>query len=275
MNPYLKIVRPVNGIMAALAVVIGFVVSGGSIALSSELVFATLAMILLLSGGMVINDYYDYEIDLKRKKHRPIPSGEISRDSALAYSIALFAGSMIFAYFINLISFMVIGGMVALLFIYSNKLSKKMFTGNMLTATCTGLAFVFGAAAAGDIFAAGVLPLAGMAFFATLAREIYKSIQDMDEDKLVRTTLPMKIGVSKSAAVAAFALVVAVALSFIPYLLGAFSQTYLILISFVNVGLLYTAFHGLKGNQFAMEVNYCKVFQFIALITFLISALKY
>ena len=273
MNPYLEIIRPVNGVMAALAVIIGFVVSGGHIALSTELICATFAILFLLSGGMAINDYYDYDIDLKRKKYRPIPSGRISRKSAFAYSIALFVASMFFGYLINTISFIIIVAMVILLFVYSNKMSKSVFTGNIIIATCTALAFVFGAAANGNIFAIGVASLAGMAFFATLAREIYKDIQDLEEDNGVRETLPMKIGIRKATFISALALVFTIVLSPLPYLLGLFGEAYLFLIALVGAGFMYTAFRSLSSKNFSKEVLHCKALQFSALLIFLISSL--
>lgn len=35
-----------------------------------------------MSAGNVINDYFDYKIDLINKPQRPIPSGRISLDNA-------------------------------------------------------------------------------------------------------------------------------------------------------------------------------------------------
>lgn len=35
-----------------------------------------------MSGGNVINDYFDYKIDLINKPQRPIPSGRISLNNA-------------------------------------------------------------------------------------------------------------------------------------------------------------------------------------------------
>lgn len=273
MNAYIEIVRPFNGVMAAIAVFIGYVVAGGALAFSNELAYAAVAAFLILSGGMVINDYYDWKIDAKTKRYRPIPSGRIKKNVAFVYSIVLFVVGIVLSYFINMMAFVVALIAAVLLFLYGKDLSKKVFTGNLIVAVNTGLTFVFGAAVVGNLFVSEVIALAGMALFATLAREIYKSIQDMKEDKGVRETLPMKIGVSKSTLIAAFALVTAVVLSPIPYWSGAFGDTYLILVGLVDIGLLYTAFNGLKSKEFAREAHYCKIFQFAALIAFLVGSL--
>jgi len=273
MNPYIEIIRPVNGIMAAIAVVVGYIVAGGGLALSAGIAYATIAAFLILSGGMAINDYCDWKIDAKTKRYRPIPSGRIKKNVALAYSVLLFAAGIALSYMVNASVFAIAIAASALLILYAKSLSKKAFAGNLVVALNTGLTFIFGAAVLGNVFITEVIALAGMAMFATLAREIYKSIQDMKEDKGIRETLPMRIGVSKSRIIAAFSLVSAVTLSPIPYLSGAFNATYLLLIALADAGLLYTAMNGMKSRDFAREAHYCKVFQFAALIAFLVGAI--
>jgi geranylgeranylglycerol-phosphate geranylgeranyltransferase len=155
-----------------------------------------------------------------------------------------------------------------LLYLYAWRLSAAPFTGNLIVAFNTGLTFIFGAAAAGEVLSIPAIALAGMALFATLAREIYKSIQDMKADKGHRETLPMNIGVGKSSLVAAFALATAVMLSPIPYWAGTLSAKYILLIALVDAGFLYTAFNGMYSRNHAKEAYYCKLFQAAALIAF-------
>ena len=268
MNAYIEIMRPANGIMAAIAVAIGFVIVAG-LSLTAELGYAMVSAFLILSAGMVINDYYDWRIDAKVKKHRPIPSGRIKKNVAFAYSLGLFAVGIGLAYFINLEVLAIAIVASVLLFVYGKTLSKKVFSGNLVVAVNTALTFAFGAAAAGSMFSIEIIALAGMALFGTLAREVYKSIEDIKEDKGIRKTLPMRIGVSKSVLIAAFSLVTAVALSPIPYWAGTFGVSYLMLIALVDVGFLYTAFSSLKSKDFAREARYCKIFQAAALVAFL------
>ncbi len=272
MSPYIEIIRPVNGVMAAVAVVVGYIVAGGAV-WGASIAYAMAAAFLILSGGMAINDYYDLDIDAKTKKYRPIPSGRMKESTALAYSAVLFAVGIMLSWLVNASAFAIATTASLLLVLYAKSLSKKAFTGNLVVAVNTGLTFVFGAAVAGGVLMTEVIALAGMALFATLAREIYKSIQDMGEDKGVRETLPIKIGISKSRMIATFSLVSAVALSPIPYWAGAFNTTYMLLISLVDLGFLYTAMNGMKSKDFGREAHYCKVFQLAALITFLVGAI--
>ena len=272
MNPYIKIIRPVNGIMASVGVAVGYIVAGGHI-WGAAIAYAMASAFLILGGGMAINDYYDRHIDAKTKKHRPIPSGRITKRGAVVYSALLFVVGIVAAAMVNTAALTIAATASLLLVLYAKSLSKKAFTGNLIVGVNAGLTFVLGGAVLGRIFTTVLVALAGMAMFATLAREIYKSIQDMRDDRGVRETLPMKIGVNKSRMIAAFSLVSAVALSPIPYLSGAFNRTYLLLIVMADIGLLYTAMNGMKSRDFGREAHYCKVFQLTALIAFLVGAI--
>ncbi|MFC2174891.1 UbiA family prenyltransferase [archaeon] len=273
MNAYVEILRPVNGVMAMVAVAVGFFVAGGQFALPQGLALAMASAFLILSAGMVINDYYDYPIDKKTKKHRPIPSGRVGLGAARMYAAALFLVGLGLAFFVNMEAFVIAVLAAVTLFLYAKEFSKKAFTGNFLVALNTGLTFVFGAAVAGSIVSVEVMALAGMALFANLAREVYGSIRDMKDDKGTRETLPMRIGVSKSVMIAAFAMVTAIMLSPIPYWAGIFGENYLLLISLVDAGFLYIILNSFRTKNFAREAHYCRVFQMAALIAFLVGAI--
>jgi len=268
MNPYLEIIRPANGAMAAVAVLVGYIVAIGSVAITLPAAAAMLSAFLILSGGMAVNDYYDVAIDKKNKPHRPIPSGRMRRTRAFQYSMALFGLGLAAALYVSYAAFAIATAAAMLLYLYAWKFSAEPFTGNLVVAVNTGLTFIFGAAAAGEVLSIPAIALAGMALFATLAREIYKSIQDMKADKGHRETLPMHIGIGKSSLIAAFALATAVMLSPIPYWAGTLSTKYILLIALVDAGFLYTAFNGMYSRNHAKEAYYCKIFQAAALIAF-------
>lgn len=53
---------------------------------SAALIVASAA---LYSAGMVLNDFFDFEVDRRERSFRPLPSGRISRKAALAFGSAL------------------------------------------------------------------------------------------------------------------------------------------------------------------------------------------
>jgi 4-hydroxybenzoate polyprenyltransferase len=50
---------------------------------------------LLYIAGIVLNDYFDIEIDRKERPFRPLPSGSISKNSAIAIALSAFAAANI------------------------------------------------------------------------------------------------------------------------------------------------------------------------------------
>src|SRR5690606_18798399 len=71
-------------------VLAGMVLSGHAVAdwrLAGTLVAVSLAYV----GGMYLNDAFDAEVDALERPHRPIPSGEASRNAVFAIGLALLA----------------------------------------------------------------------------------------------------------------------------------------------------------------------------------------
>jgi 4-hydroxybenzoate polyprenyltransferase len=54
------------------------------------------AMALFYTAGMILNDLLDYDVDVRERPERPLPSGSVSRPAALTAVISLFvAGEML------------------------------------------------------------------------------------------------------------------------------------------------------------------------------------
>ncbi|MHA1576008.1 MAG: UbiA prenyltransferase family protein [Candidatus Thorarchaeota archaeon] len=72
------------------------------------LLLGFLSLAALSSAGYIINDLQDFEKDAAHpeKKYRPIPSGKVSRNSALILATGLIIGSLTLAYLLNGIFFL-------------------------------------------------------------------------------------------------------------------------------------------------------------------------
>ena len=83
MNPYIEILRPGNAVMGAITIILIALIDRS---ISIPLVLAMLAVFFETAAGNVINDYFDYNIDLVNKPERPIPSGRISLKAGRNYA---------------------------------------------------------------------------------------------------------------------------------------------------------------------------------------------
>ena len=70
---YVKLLRPVNSLMMGLAVVIGELVALDALPSTNVMVLGVATAFFLTASSMVINDYYDVEIDRVNAPSRPLP----------------------------------------------------------------------------------------------------------------------------------------------------------------------------------------------------------
>ncbi len=69
------------------------------------LIFLLFSSSFLYTAGIVFNDYFDYEVDLKERPQRPLPSGQISLHTALVIGIGFILLGILFAGFVGVQSF--------------------------------------------------------------------------------------------------------------------------------------------------------------------------
>jgi len=268
----LELMRYRNCAMGGLAGVIGaaiaFSASQGEI-VWMPLVF--LAVFLITGAGNAINDYFDAAIDAINRPERPIPSGRIKRDAVFTFSIVLFATGIVISYFIgsSLIPFYIAVFNSLLLYFYALSLKRKVFIGNLSVSYLSGSTFLFGGSAYGYEGIRFTLVLFLLSMLATLAREIVKSIEDMEGDrKEGAVTLPLFIGEKPAAYAACLIGLLAVLLSPLPYFTGLFNEYYLSVVGVADAFFLYAIALVLKRNPSASS-KYFKVAMFFALVAFI------
>jgi len=272
----LELMRYRNCAMAGLASVIGAAIAYS--AAPGEPVWMGLIFItvfVITGAGNAINDYFDAGIDAINRPDRPIPSGRISGISAFRFSIILFAAGVVISYFIgsDRIPFLIATFNSFLLYLYAAFLKRRAFIGNLSVSYLTGSTFLFGGAAYGGKGIQVTLILFFLSMLATLAREIVKTIEDMEGDrKDGASTLPIRIGERLAAYTACAFGLLAVVLSPLPYLMGLFNEYYLLVVGIADLIFLYAMFMILKKDPGASS-KYFKAGMFFALIAFIAGSL--
>ena len=265
MFAYLEILRPLNGLMSVFAVFIAAVLI--ELPISSQLLLAFIVVFLISSGGMIINDYFDYEIDKINRPKRPIPSKRISRKNALNYAISLFLIANIIALFLNLFTFALAIFNTFIVFTYSWKLKRKLLIGNFLVSWLVASTFFFGSLLKGTITVT-ILILFLLSFSSNVGREIAKSIEDIKGDeKMKAKTLPIVAGKNFAAWIACIFIIFAIIFSFLPYVFSLLSINYLILVVIADIVFVFSCFIVFISPKKSQRIM--KVAMFIALIAFL------
>ncbi|MFQ6060366.1 MAG: UbiA family prenyltransferase, partial [Thermoplasmata archaeon] len=198
---YLKLLRPLNCILAATGVFVASVVTIGLGVLQGSyllpILIASLSAALVTGAGNVLNDYLDRQTDKLNHPDRPIPSGRISPKAALYYSILLFLVPLPLSLIVRIECFLIVVFNIIVLISYERYFKRRGLIGNLEVSWLTGSIFIFGGFAAyqGNIsLLLRTVYLALLAFFASLGREIAKDIQDVPGD-IDRQTLPRRMGV--------------------------------------------------------------------------------
>lgn len=109
------------------------------------------AMALFYTAGMVLNDLLDYEIDVRERPERPLPSGAVSRPAALTAVIVLFVAGEMLLLLEGIEPFLAGLGLVALIVLY-DAWHKGNVLSPVLMGGCRALVyFVAALAVAGEV----------------------------------------------------------------------------------------------------------------------------
>lgn len=279
MNPYLEIIRPGNVVMALIAVIlIGIIDFDFNI----PLILALFAVFFAMSGGNVINDYFDYEIDTINRPERPIPSGRISRKKARNYSYFLFIAAIVVGFLIyfmtrNPVPWAIVVFAVVILYLYAYIFKSTPLIGNIIVGLLTGLCFIFAGYTLDNPTIISIsYYLAFFAFVMTTAREITKDIEDIEGDKKEgANTFPIKFG-KKIAGVLAFILIVIDSvLCPLLYFDHVFNAVYLVIVAVAVIIFLYAAILLIKDQdpKTCKKVSkYLKIGMLIAFVAFALGS---
>lgn len=274
---YLKLVRPLNCTIAAAGVLVASVAAVGTRVSEVDyllpVLLACFVVALVTAAGNVLNDYSDRHTDKVNHPERPIPSGKISPQNALSFSLILFIVSLPLSLFVNIECFLVVVVNILILYSYEKRFKRSGFVGNVEVSWLTGSIFIFGGFAAyqGDFaFFSRTMYLALLAFFATLGREIAKDIQDVSGD-IDRRTLPRRMGVRGAADIATICFLLAILFSFIPPVLGILSLYYVPVVVVADIIFIYCTTLLARNPRKAGDI--AKIGMVVALFAFLIGGL--
>jgi geranylgeranylglycerol-phosphate geranylgeranyltransferase len=272
---FLALTRPVNSIVAGLAAIVGYLIATGS--LIPETVFLFLIVALITAAGNTINDFFDAEIDAINRPDRPIPSGAVSRTSARGFAVTLFIAGILLSFFTNPICIGITIVNSFILIAYAAKLKRTPLFGNMAVAYLSASIFLFGGALSGWDGFIHIIPIAAITFFAMLSRELFKDAEDVEGDRAGGAdTVPLRIGIKKTSVFALISTILAVAVSFIPYVW--WGVWYLPGIIAVDIIIIIAALRGLNCETpdcvKASKVSpLLKAGMFASLIVFCLSAI--
>ena len=183
-----------------------------------------------LSGSaLIINDYFDFEVDRVNAPWRPLPSGRLSRREVLTLGLAAALAGLMAAWALGP-AVLIVGLVVWLMgFLYNWKLKAVGLWGNGIVAASVAITLIVGGLAVGRPWNRIVWLSALMAFFFDLAEEMAADAADLEGDRRrASRSVAMVSGRQTALRLAGALLGVVVGLSVLPALWGELGPPYLV-----------------------------------------------
>ncbi|UCH62237.1 MAG: UbiA family prenyltransferase [Fidelibacterota bacterium] len=236
----IKMLRPVNLVLGALAVLITAALMPAWPSWSA-IGWAIATVLSFNAAANALNDYFDYPIDKVNRPDRPLASGDLPRHVGWLLAVILFVAGALAAFQLPTHARIVaIYIALPLMVLYTPLFKGLPLVGNSVVAAILGLAFLFAGAAFGHLNLMWA-PF-GLAAGFTLLREVVKDVEDVVGDAAAGLgTFAVRWGVSAGIKLA---LILTLFLMFgclLPYILVIYGATYLIAVIIgVELPLLYT-----------------------------------
>jgi 4-hydroxybenzoate polyprenyltransferase len=237
--------------------------------LERNLFLISLATVLIAASGYIINDYYDIKIDLVNKPERVVIGRYVKRRWALLINQAFNGLGIALGLLVSKKTALVNLFAVFCLWLYSNKLKRLAFWGNLMVAILTGFSLLVLA-----VYYPGhqreVWVYATFSFFITLIREIIKDMEDVKGDeKHGCRTLPIIWGIARTKNLVFGLISIFISILFMLAIqLHNDRLSYIFLLLMIPVGFLtYKLVYADKPSDFAFLSNACKIIMLIGVLT--------
>lgn len=225
---FLKLIRLGVSIFGCISLIISGILAGDLRDLQTEYFLAILIVFITAAGAFAINDYLDYEIDISNNRSdRPIVLNLISRRTALFTAMSSFLFVLILGIFLNLLAMIFVYINLLLFYLYSFGLKKILFFKNILVAYSYVATILLGSIVSDSVVEPLIIYFSIMAFIVGLANEIMFDIADLEGDqKGGIKTLPMTLGLKKTAIIVVILYVIIVILDPLPFFVNIDDRLY-------------------------------------------------
>lgn len=178
-------------------------------------ILLTLSSIIIAAAGYIINDYFDLNIDQINKPAKLVVAKIISRRWVIFWHLLLSIAGIFIGFYIDFKTHVQFLGFantacVALLFIYSISLKKKLLSGNLVISALTAwVILVIAWCETSNLLQSKLIGsftekitrisflYAGFAFVISLIREVVKDMEDMEGDRRYGcNTMPIAWGIN-------------------------------------------------------------------------------
>lgn len=179
----IQIFRPELPFAAGVCVILGELIALGKFPSAQQILLGFVSVFFISGSALVLNDYFDLEVDRVNMPERPLPAGILSPSEAVVLTGAAIVTGLVASVLIGGVAFIFCAIACAVGILYNWKFKEAGLIGNLMVSSSVAFTFIFGGIAVGEPWNEVVWCFAAMAFFIDLGEEIAGDAMDMEGDK--------------------------------------------------------------------------------------------
>ncbi len=227
----IRLFRPELPLAAGVCVLAGQVLTTGTLPPLRTGLLGFICIFAISGSALVLNDYFDFEVDKINAPQRPLPSGAVSRVEALGLTVLATIIGLASAFALGLNALLISVFLWIIGFLYNWRFKQSGLPGNLMVSTSVALSFIFGAATMNEPWNKIVWVFSLMAFLLDLGEEIAGDAMDMAGDKKRNSrSIALLKGKAFALHISLILWGVMICLSFLPVIMGWLGINYLIII---------------------------------------------
>lgn len=145
---FLELTRPANVITALSDILAGLSIVGFLFGFKDYQIFPTLLLgassMCLYAGGVVMNDVFDFSIDQIERPERALPSGRISKSTAIIGGLVLLVAGVVLAFAQSIFSGIIATVLVGNILFYDAVAKNYLVMGPLIMGLCRSLNLALG-----------------------------------------------------------------------------------------------------------------------------------
>ena len=241
--------RPELPFAAGICVIIGEIITLGKLPPLPEIFLGFIWGFFLSGSAMILNDFFDIEVDRVNAPKRPLPSGVISSTTAIVFTLIVTLIGLVASFFIDILAVLLYITFWFIGFLYNWKLKEKGLLGNLFVSSSVAVTIILGGIVVGDPWNKTVLIFSIMLFVFNLGEEIAADTMDIEGDKKRNIkSIPILIGRKNALNISFSLFVIEILLSYLPVALGLLGISYFIIITLTNIIILYLGIKLIKSK---------------------------
>ena len=232
----IQIFRPELPFSAGVCVILGELIALGKFPSVQQIALGFISVFFISGSALVLNDYFDLEVDKVNMPERPLPAGILSSSDALILTGAAITIGSITSLLLGITAFIACLLACAVGILYNWKFKESGLIGNLMVSFSVGFTFLYGGIAVGEPWNKIVWCFALIGFLIDLGEEIAGDAMDIEGDKKRGSkSIAIQMGRKFALMVSSSLFGLVVILSFVPVVFEWLGTSYLVMLFIMDL----------------------------------------